>query len=376
MVERTARYQEIRAVETSREIVARRFLVTGGAGFIGSAVVRHIIADTPHEVAVVDKLTYAASLEALAPVAGSPRYRFFRDDVADARRMGEIIGAVQPDVIMHLAAESHVDRSIDGAAAFVETNIVGTFVLLQAALDYWRTLPADRRDAFRFHHVSTDEVFGSLGADGVFAETSPYRPSSPYSASKAAADHLVRAWHTTYGLPAVISNCSNNFGPYQFPEKLIPLTILNCLAGRELPLYGNGLNVRDWLYVDDHARALMAVAERGHSGETYLIGGEGGFTNLDVVRTICALADRRSPDPAIGGRETLIRFVADRPGHDLRYSVDSSRIRQELGWQPQETFGTGMEKTVDWYLANRDWWNAIRARIYDGERLGLQRARA
>jgi dTDP-glucose 4,6-dehydratase len=224
--------------------------------------------------------------------------------------------------------------------------------------------------------VSTDEVFGSLGADGVFAETSPYRPSSPYSASKAAADHLVRAWHTTYGLPAVISNCSNNFGPYQFPEKLIPLTILNCLAGRELPLYGNGLNVRDWLYVDDHARALMAVAERGHSGETYLIGGEGGFTNLDVVRTICALADRRSPDPAIGGRETLTRFVADRPGHDLRYSVDSSRIRQELGWQPQETFGTGMEKTVDWYLANRDWWNAIRARIYDGERLGLQRARA
>jgi dTDP-glucose 4,6-dehydratase len=290
--------------------------------------------------------------------------------------MGEIIGAVQPDVIMHLAAESHVDRSIDGAAAFVETNIVGTFVLLQAALDYWRTLPADRRDAFRFHHVSTDEVFGSLGADGVFAETSPYRPSSPYSASKAAADHLVRAWHTTYGLPVVISNCSNNFGPYQFPEKLIPLTILNCLAGRELPLYGNGLNVRDWLYVDDHARALMAVAERGHSGETYLIGGEGGFTNLDVVRTICALADRRSPDPAIGGRETLIRFVADRPGHDLRYSVDSSRIRQELGWQPQETFGTGMEKTVDWYLANRDWWIGIRARIYDGERLGLQRARA
>jgi dTDP-glucose 4,6-dehydratase len=355
---------------------ARRFLVTGGAGFIGSAVVRHIIADTPHEVAVVDKLTYAASLEALAPVTGNPRYRFFRDDVADARRMGEIIGAVQPDVIMHLAAESHVDRSIDGAAAFVETNIVGTFVLLQAALDYWRTLPAARRDAFRFHHVSTDEVFGSLGADGVFAETSPYRPSSPYSASKAAADHLVRAWHTTYGLPMVISNCSNNFGPYQFPEKLIPLTILNCLAGRELPLYGNGLNVRDWLYVDDHARALMAVAERGHSGETYLIGGEGGFTNLDVVRTICALADRRSPDPAIGGRETLIRFVADRPGHDLRYSVDSSRIRQELGWQPQETFGTGMEKTVDWYLANRDWWNAIRARIYDGERLGLQRARA
>jgi dTDP-glucose 4,6-dehydratase len=376
MVERTARYQEIRAVETSREIVARRFLVTGGAGFIGSAVVRHIVGDTAHEVAVVDKLTYAASLEALAPVAGNPRYRFFRDDVADARRMGEIIGAVQPDVIMHLAAESHVDRSIDGAAAFVETNIVGTFVLLQAALDYWRTLPADRRDAFRFHHVSTDEVFGSLGADGVFAETSPYRPSSPYSASKAAADHLVRAWHTTYGLPVVISNCSNNFGPYQFPEKLIPLTILNCLAGRELPLYGNGLNVRDWLYVDDHARALMAVAERGHSGETYLIGGEGGFTNLDVVRTICALADRRSPDPAIGGRETLIRFVADRPGHDLRYSVDSSRIRQELGWQPQETFGTGMEKTVDWYLANRDWWNAIRARIYDGERLGLQRARA
>jgi dTDP-glucose 4,6-dehydratase len=279
-------------------------------------------------------------------------------------------------MILHLAAESHVDRSIDSAAPFLDTNVAGTLVLLQAALVHWRGMPAARRDAFRFHHVSTDEVFGSLGPEGAFDEGSPYRPRSPYSATKAASDHLVRAWHTTYGLPTVISNCSNNFGPYQFPEKLIPLMILNCLEGRELPLYGDGSHVRDWLYVDDHVRALMLVAERGQPGETYLIGGGGGATNLDVVRLICALADRRRPRGRGSRHADLIRFVADRPGHDFRYAVDSSRIRRDLGWQPKETLATGLEKTVDWYLANRPWWSAIRARLYDGKRLGLAQAQA
>ena len=351
----------------------RRFLVTGGAGFIGSAVVRHLIADTPHQVAVVDKLTYAGNLESLPP-AGNPRYRFYREDIADGRRMAEVIDAVAPDVIMHLAAETHVDRSIDGAAAFVHTNVVGTFVLLQAALDYWRKLPPPRRERFRFHHVSTDEVFGSLAGDGAFDETTPYRPNSPYSASKAGADHLVRAWHRTHGLPTIISNCSNNFGPYQFPEKLIPLVILNCLDGKHLPVYGDGRHVRDWLYVEDHVRALMLVATLGGPGETYLVGGDGGVTNLEVVRTICELADRRRPDPAIGARASLIRFVDDRPGHDLRYAVDSSFIRRRLGWRPQETFATGIEKTVDWYLDNRQWWGRLRDGIYDGKRLGLASA--
>jgi dTDP-glucose 4,6-dehydratase len=349
----------------------RRFLVTGGAGFIGSAVVRHLIAHTPHEVAVVDKLTYAGNLESLAPVAGSPRFRFFRDDITDALRMRELFVAVEPDVILHLAAESHVDRSIDGAGAFVHTNVVGTFTLLEAALAHWQRLPAGAKERFRFHHVSTDEVFGALGPEGAFDEGSPYRPNSPYSASKAASDHLVRAWYTTYGLPIVISNCSNNFGPYQFPEKLIPLMILNCLEGQPLPVYGKGENVRDWLYVDDHVRALLLVAEHGRTGETYVVGGEGGLANLAVVKAICALTDRRAPDPAIGPRERLIRFVADRPGHDLRYSVDAAKIRDELGWRPQETFATGMEKTIDWYLANRVWWGRLRSRVYGGERLGL-----
>jgi dTDP-glucose 4,6-dehydratase len=350
---------------------ARRFLVTGGAGFIGSAVVRHLIANTAYEVAVVDKLTYAGNLESLAPVAASPRYRFFRDDIADGPRMRQLLAAVRPDVVLHLAAESHVDRSIEGAGAFVQTNIVGTFTLLEATLDHWRKLPAGGREHFRFHHVSTDEVFGALGPEGAFDESSPYRPNSPYSASKAASDHLVRAWYATYGLPVVISNCSNNFGPYQFPEKLIPLMILNCLEGKPLPVYGKGDNVRDWLYVEDHVRALLLVAERGRVGETYVVGGEGGLTNLAVVKAICSLADRRSPDTAGGARERLIRFVADRPGHDLRYSVDAARIRDELGWRPQETFGSGMEKTIDWYLANRDWWGRIRSGVYAGERLGL-----
>ena len=353
-----------------------RFLVTGGAGFIGSAVVRHLIRHTAHEVAVVDKLTYAASLASLAPVAGNPRYRFFRDDITHHRRMEQILASVQPDIILHLAAESHVDRSIEGAAAFIDTNITGTYVLLQAALAYWRTIPAGRRSAFRFHHVSTDEVFGSLAREGAFDETSPYRPNSPYSATKAASDHLVRAWHATYGLPVVLTNCSNNFGPYQFPEKLIPLMILNCLEGRPLPVYGDGRNVRDWLFVDDHVRALLLVAEHGRTGETYLVGGGGEATNIDVVHMICTLVDRQSPRTAGGSRSELIRFVADRPGHDLRYAVDSSRIRGELGWQPEETITTGMEKTVAWYLANREWWGAIRAHRYNGERLGLAEARA
>jgi dTDP-glucose 4,6-dehydratase len=349
----------------------QRFIVTGGAGFIGSAVVRHLILNTPHEAVVIDKLTYAGNLESLAPVADNKRYRFFRDDIADGRRMRELFAAAKPDVVLNLAAESHVDRSIDGAADFVQTNIVGTFTLLETALTYWQGLPANRKDSFRFHHVSTDEVFGSLGVDGAFVETSPYRPNSPYAASKASSDHLVRAWHETHGLPVVVSNCSNNFGPYQFPEKLIPLMILNCLEGKELPVYGKGENVRDWLYVEDHVRALMLVAEKGRVGETYVIGGEGGLANLAVVKSICALADRRAPDARIGPREALIRFVKDRPGHDLRYFVDSSKIRDELGWRPQETFHTGMEKTIDWYLANRDWWTLLRSKIYGGERLGL-----
>ena len=348
----------------------RRFLVTGGAGFIGSAVVRHLIDNTPHEAVVVDKLTYAGTLASLAPASASPRYRFFRDDITDARRMRELLDLVKPDVVMNLAAETHVDRSIDGAEAFVETNVVGTFVLLQAALAYWRNQPPERKDRFRFHHVSTDEVFGSLGLEGTFDEHSPYRPNSPYSASKAGSDHLVRAWHRTYGLPTVLSNCSNNFGPYQFPEKLIPLMILNCLEGKPLPVYGSGTNVRDWLYVDDHVRALMLVAEAGSPGETYLVGGEEAAANLAIVKTICALVDKRVPTTASGGRESLIRFVADRPGHDLRYAIDSSRIRRELGWRPVETLESGLEKTVDWYLANRDWWGGLRSNVYAGERLG------
>ena len=355
---------------------ARQFLVTGGAGFIGSALARHIIGQTPHNVAVVDRLTYAGSLESLAPIAHDLRYRFFRDDITDAKRMAAVIAEVEPDIIVHLAAESHVDRSIDGAAPFIDTNVVGTFTLLDAALRHWRNLSPAKRAGFRFHHVSTDEVFGSLGREGAFNELSPYRPNSPYSASKASSDFLVRAWHHTYSLPVVVSNCSNNFGPYQFPEKLIPMTIANCLEGLRLPVYGTGQNVRDWLYVDDHVRALMLVALNGLAGETYLIGGAAERTNRDVVETICALVDQRMPDHELGPRRALIDFVADRPGHDLRYAVDSSKIRSDLGWQPKETFASGIEKTVDWYLANRRWWSAIRARTYGGERLGLDQAAA
>jgi dTDP-glucose 4,6-dehydratase len=351
--------------------LAQRFLITGGAGFIGSAVVRHLVGATDAHVLVVDKLTYAGNLESLAPVAQSPRYEFVRADIAEAGRMREVFAAFRPDVVMHLAAESHVDRSIEGPASFIQTNVVGTFALLQAALEYSRTLSAAAASAFRFHHVSTDEVFGSLGDAGLFDEDTAYQPNSPYSATKAASDHLVRAWHHTYGLPVVISNCSNNFGPYHFPEKLIPLIILNALERKPLPVYGDGKNVRDWLYVEDHVSALLTIAGKGVPGECYLVGCNSERTNIDVVRQICALVDELSPD---GGapRASLITMVSDRPGHDRRYAINADKIRRELGWAPAETFETGLRKTVQWYLDNRSWWQRIRDNVYRGERLGAQ----
>jgi dTDP-glucose 4,6-dehydratase len=351
--------------------MSKRFMITGGAGFIGSALVRCLVQDTDHHVLVVDKLTYAGNLESLAPIADDPRYGFVRADIIDRAKMRDVFARFQPDIVMHLAAESHVDRSIDDAAAFINTNIIGTYTLLETALDYWRGLPAGRRDAFRFHHVSTDEVFGSLGSNGRFTESSPYAPRSPYSASKAAADHLVRSWHHSYGLPVLVTNCSNNYGPYHFPEKLIPLMIINGLEGAKLPLYGDGSHVRDWLYVDDHARALITAALRGRIGETYCIGGQNERSNLDVVKAICARLDELVPNADIGRRENLISFVADRPGHDRRYGIDAARISSELGWQPHETFDSGLRKTVEWYLANRPWWQRIRNGVYGGQRLGV-----
>ena len=349
---------------------AERFLITGGAGFIGSALVRLLIQETAAEVLVVDKLTYAGNLDSLAPVAGDARYRFARLDICEGPRLRKAIEEFRPDVIVHLAAESHVDRSIEETDPFVQTNIVGTHVLLEAALAYWHALPRDVAARFRFHHVSTDEVFGSLGAHGKFSETSPYRPSSPYAASKAAADHLVRAWHHTYGLPVVLSNCCNNYGPYQFPEKLIPLTIMNCLEGVALPVYGSGENVRDWLFVEDHARALALIAARGRVGESYNVGADCERSNIAVVRAICALMDEIAPRAA-GKCESLIQPVADRPGHDLRYAIDASKIRGELGWTPQVPFEAGLARTARWYVDNRAWWQRIRANVYRGERLGL-----
>jgi dTDP-glucose 4,6-dehydratase len=351
--------------------MSKRILVTGGAGFIGSAVVRHIIRETPHQVLVVDKLTYAGNLDSLTPVSNDPRYAFVRADVGDAPKVRELFESFQPDAVMHLAAESHVDRSIDGPGEFIQTNVLGTFTLLQAALGFWRTLPETKRPDFRFHHISTDEVFGSLGDEGLFCETTAYDPRSPYSASKAASDHLVRAWHHTYGLPVVLTNCSNNYGPYHFPEKLIPLIIINALEGLKLPVYGKGANVRDWLYVDDHARALLAAVTEGTVGETYCVGGRNEKTNLAVVETICALMDELAPNVKIGPRKALITFVGDRPGHDLRYAIDASKIMTDLGWEPRETFDSGLRKTVEWYLANRTWWERIRAGVYRGERLGV-----
>jgi dTDP-glucose 4,6-dehydratase len=348
----------------------KRYLVTGGAGFIGSAVVRHLIRQTPHRVLVVDKLTYAGNRDNLEPVSNDPRLAFLEADIGDQAAMRQAFAEFHPDIVMHLAAESHVDRSIDGPAAFIETNIVGSFVLLQEALRHYRSLPGEELAGFRFHQISTDEVFGSLGPDGLFSESSPYQPNSPYSASKAASDHLARAWHHTYGLPVVLSNCSNNYGPYHFPEKLIPLMILNALEGRELPVYGSGANIRDWLHVEDHARALALIAESGRVGESYNVGGNAERSNLQVVKAICALMDELSPDAGIGPRESLIRFVADRPGHDQRYAIDASKIERELGWRPQESFESGLRKTVRWYLENRDWWGRIRSGVYRGERLG------
>ena len=345
-----------------------KVLVTGGAGFIGSAVVRLLAGELGVGVVNVDALTYAGNLDSVAPVEGQPGYRFVHADIRDGRAVAELLAAEEPDAVMHLAAESHVDRSIDGPAAFLETNILGTYALLEAARGYWSALPKDRRGAFRFHHISTDEVYGALGPTGLFTETTPYQPNSPYAATKAASDHLVRAWHHTYGLPVVTTNCSNNYGPYHFPEKLIPLMILNGLEGKPLPVYGDGQNVRDWLYVEDHARALWTVLREGRLGETYNIGGNAERTNLHVVETICDLLDALAP--ADRPRRELIAFVEDRPGHDRRYAIDPGKIESELGWSPRETFESGLSKTIDWFLDNRWWWGPIREGKYAGARLG------
>ena len=347
-----------------------KVLVTGGAGFIGSAVCRLFVGELGLSVLNVDKLTYAANPDSLRAVDNDPRYRFQQGDIVDRVAMADALSGFAPDAVLHLAAESHVDRSIDGPGEFIRTNIEGTYALLEAALAYWRQLPAERAARFRFHHVSTDEVFGSLGADGRFSETSRYEPNSPYAASKAASDHLVRAWHETFGLPTVMTNCSNNYGPFHFPEKLIPLAILKALHGEAIPVYGKGDNVRDWLYVDDHARALHAVLTGGRPGESYNIGSDGERTNLEVVTAICALLDEMLPASPHRPHARLITFVADRPGHDRRYAMDAAKIAGELGWRPRESFDSGLRRTVAWYLANRWWWEPIWAGRYRGDRLG------
>ncbi len=349
----------------------KTILITGGAGFIGGAVCRHLVRQGGYRIVNVDKLTYSGNLASLETIANSSAYVFEKADICDADEMARIFAVHRPDAVMHLAAESHVDRSIDGPGVFVQTNVVGTVTLLGAALGYWRALEGDRKSAFRFHHISTDEVFGDLPFDsGIFTEETPYAPSSPYSASKAASDHFVRAWHETYGLPVVLSNCSNNYGPYHFPEKLVPLVILNALEGKPLPVYGRGENVRDWLYVDDHARALELVVTRGRVGESYNVGGSAERTNLCVVETICDLLDARRPLDR--PRRELIAFVTDRPGHDRRYAIDASKIERELGWKPLESFESGLANTIDWYLANEAWWRPIREGTYAGARLGTK----
>ena len=351
-----------------------KFLITGGAGFIGSAVIRNIINNTSDSVLNLDKLTYAGNLESLADVSGSRRYEFVRGDVCDRALLGHIFARFKPDIVMHLAAESHVDRSIEGPGEFIQTNIVGTYALLEEARNYWFSLNDKKKQNFRFHHVSTDEVYGDLEVDeGLFTEETSYAPSSPYSASKASSDHLVRAWHRTYKLPILITNCSNNYGPYQFPEKLIPLIILNALEGKDLPIYGNGKQIRDWLYVDDHARALLHAASYGEVGETYNIGGHNEMKNIDVVKTVCSILDELSPSKIddIEKYEQLIVFVTDRAGHDIRYAIDATKIENELSWTPDETFATGIRKTVEWYLENSVWFNRVKDGSYQGQRLGV-----
>ncbi|WP_372807022.1 dTDP-glucose 4,6-dehydratase [Pontiella sp.] len=347
----------------------KKVVVTGGAGFIGSAVCRHLVSDKGCAVLNLDKLTYAGVPESLREIEDSGLYRFEKADVCDKAAVSAILSDFQPDAVMHLAAESHVDRSIDGPATFIETNIVGTYNMLECAREYWNTLSEEGKKAFRFHHISTDEVYGSLGEEGLFEETTPYDPRSPYSASKASSDHLVKAWFHTYGLPVVITNCSNNYGPYHFPEKLIPLVILNALDEKQLPVYGKGDNIRDWLYVEDHARALVTVVETGRLGETYNVGGRNERTNLEVVETICAILDELRPRTE-GSYQDLITFVTDRPGHDRRYAIDATKLETELGWKAQENVDTGIRRTIQWYLDNAWWWQPLRASRYAGERLG------
>ncbi len=346
-----------------------RILVTGGAGFIGSALVRYLVREVGAEVLTLDKLTYAGNLASLKTIENAPNHRFVRADICNGPALHEAFDTFQPDRVMHLAAESHVDRSITGAGDFIQTNVVGTFSMLEAARRYWSGLSGERREAFRFLHVSTDEVYGSLGEEGLFSETTPYDPSSPYSASKAASDHLAMAWQRTYGLPVVLSNCSNNYGPYHFPEKLIPLIILNAMEGKPLPVYGDGSNIRDWLYVDDHARALHLIASKGQPGEKYNVGGRNERRNIDVVRRVCSILDILRPENR--PHEGLIRYVTDRPGHDARYAIDAARLETELGWKAQENFDTGIEKTVRWYMENEWWWKPLRDKVYDGQRLGV-----
>ena len=349
-----------------------RILVTGGAGFIGSALVRYLVGEVGADVLNLDKLTYAGNLASLDAIAGANNYQFIQADICDGPKLSQVITGFRPDHIMHLAAESHVDRSITGAKDFIETNVMGTFNLLEAARHYWSDLTGAAKANFRFLHVSTDEVYGSLGESGLFEETTPYDPSSPYAASKAASDHLAKAWHRTYGLPVVVSNCSNNYGPYHFPEKLIPLNIINAMEGRPLPVYGDGSNIRDWLHVEDHARALHLICVKGRLGETYNVGGRNERCNIEVVRRICALMDRLRPQNAPHDR--LITFVTDRPGHDRRYAIDATKLETELGWQARETFDSGIEKTVRWYLDNEAWWRPLRGEVYAGERLGIVKA--